>query len=111
LNANWQESGRPNGQNSDNISAHSRFSPNSIGTDFTSRPDKDGHILNSWKFRLMALLRASVCGHFFYRVEAFTQQTLKENFAVLCGNASFGSFTGDSTKQPDNSVGIFFVRL
>lgn len=54
----------------------------------TYRPDKVGHILNSWKIRFSGSPDGMTVDNFIYRVEALTHQTLDSDFSALCGSAS-----------------------
>jgi len=78
---NWTEQGDSVG-----FPANPRLAPLSIGSDLINRPDKVGHILNSWKIHF-STVNISV-DNFIYRVEALTYQTLEGNFAGLCKNDS-----------------------
>jgi len=66
--------------------AGSAISHRTIGSDLNNRPDKVVQILNGWKLKYSGV-GVSV-DNFIYRVEALTHQTLEENFALLCRNAT-----------------------
>nr|XP_041630567.1 uncharacterized protein K02A2.6-like [Drosophila kikkawai] len=66
----------------------SRETPRSNQSDLSQRPDKVGHIINSWKLRFNGNPEGISVNNFIYREEALTGQTLEGNFSVLSSNAS-----------------------
>jgi len=74
--------------NMDGPSGYSRETPRSSHSDLSQRPDKVGHILNSWKWRFSENPEGLSVDNFIYRAEALTKQTLEGNFWILSSNAS-----------------------